>query len=309
MIGSLALPMSALELCHAVRELRAVDSRRLDRVLRHDAQRSLLEVQSGTTWDALAAHPQVAFDCRDLPGATVGEALLENAAGPDGAPFAKHVEAFTLVTADGEMRRLSRAVNPDLFALCIGGHGVFGIVYSVTLRLNSLRASVESAAAPVILRLDEEAPANAAFRLLVPPEGVEIFIGEVRACCQEWHTTIASVAVRRTVAEDETLLRWAVRDYADVALRLGAIRSLGNAVRSTQLRRALIDIAIACGGSFPISCTPDATRAQVERCYPMLPRFMAEKRRLDPAGKLANAWYAHYRSLLGRGTCEVRWGR
>ena len=50
----------------------------------------------------------------------------------------------------------------------------------------------------------------------------------------------------------------------------------------------------------------DATRKQVESCYPQLRRFLAEKRRVDPAEKLTNAWYRHYRSLFARGACEVR---
>jgi hypothetical protein len=73
------------------------------------------------------------------------------------------------------------------------------------------------------------------------------------------------------------------------------------------LRRLLIDEAIAVGGSFPISCTPEATREQVESCYPQIKSFLAQQRRLDGAGRLANAWLRHHLSLLGRETCEVRW--
>ncbi|MGH8726360.1 MAG: hypothetical protein ACREU1_16020, partial [Burkholderiales bacterium] len=57
----------------------------------------------------------------------------------------------------------------------------------------------------------------------------------------------------------------------------------------------------------PLYCTPEATRSQTEACYPQLRAFLAEKRRVDPAEKLTNAWYRHYRSLFCRDTCEVRW--
>ena len=66
--------------------------------------------------------------------------------------------------------------------------------------------------------------------------------------------------------------------------------------------------AIALGGSFP-SRPGAATRAQVERCYPQLRQFLAEKRRIDPAGKLSNAWYRHFRCLLERTTCAVRFSQ
>jgi hypothetical protein len=76
----------------------------------------------------------------------------------------------------------------------------------------------------------------------------------------------------------------------------------------TQLRQSLIDAAIGHGGSFPVSCTPEATRAQVESCYPQLRAFLAEKRRIDPAERLTNFWYQHHRKLFSP-ACEVRWAR
>jgi hypothetical protein len=78
-------------------------------------------------------------------------------------------------------------------------------------------------------------------------------------------------------------------------------------VRTAQLRRELIDAAIAAGGSFPIACTPDASREQIEACYPQLKAFLAEKRRFDPHERVVNAWYLHQRELLRRESVEVRW--
>ena len=40
-----------------------------------------------------------------------------------------------------------------------------------------------------------------------------------------------------------------------------------------------------------------------------IPEFLAEKRRFDPSGKLDNAWYRHYLSLMGRENCESRWNQ
>jgi hypothetical protein len=132
---------------------------------------------------------------------------------------------------------------------------------------------------------------------------------QLRARCEEWRTTLDGLEVRRVQEEDETYLRWASREYAEIGIRLGTSASLGGAVRVTQLARDLIDIAIAHGGSFPIATTPQASRAQVEVCYPRLKEFLAEKRRIDPGERLTNAWYARYRGLLLPGPVEVRWGR
>ena len=43
--------------------------------------------------------------------------------------------------------------------------------------------------------------------------------------------------------------------------------------------------------------------------YPELKNLLAEKRRVDPAGKLSNEWYRHHCSLLGREECRSRWNR
>ena len=73
------------------------------------------------------------------------------------------------------------------------------------------------------------------------------------------------------------------------------------------VQHELIDAAIARRGSFPLSCTPEASREQTLACYPQLPAFLAEKRRIDPAERLTNRWYWHYRSLFARQDCAVRW--
>lgn len=307
MSATRSLPLSAQELQESVRLCRRVDAARLDRILRLDSRRALLEVQANTRWHAVA-------DCL-RPGdaqvqgllaahATVGATLCRNAAGPDGRPAVAHVESLTMVTPDGHLRRIDRLTSGGLFALTLGGLGSFGVLYSATLRVESLLRAVREPQRPEGLPGD---PAGR-LRLLVPPERLESFLADARAHCAEWRSVLEGVQVRQTHDEDETFLRWAKRQYAEVTLWLGARATLGGAVRCTQLRRDLIDAAIANGGTFPIACTPEATRTQTEACYPQLAAFLAEQRRIDPGGVMANAWLRHQRSLLGREACEIRWG-
>ena len=55
------------------------------------------------------------------------------------APFVADVEAFTLVDATGALRRCNRRKNQELFALAAGGYGLFGVVATLTLRLQPRR--------------------------------------------------------------------------------------------------------------------------------------------------------------------------
>lgn len=307
MSATRSLPLSALELQESVRLCRRVDAARLDRILRLDNRRALLEVQANTRWHAVAdcLRPGDAQVQRLLAAhATVGATLCRNAAGPDGRPAVAHVESLTLVTPDGHLRRIDRLTSGGLFALTLGGLGSFGVLYSATLRVESLLRAVREPQRPEGLAGD---PARR-LRLLVPPERLESFLADARAHCAEWRGVLEGVQVRQTHDEDETFLRWAKRQYAEVTLWLGERATLGGAVRCTQLRRDLIDAAIASGGTFPIACTPEATRTQTEACYPQLAAFLAEQRRIDPGGVMANAWLRHQRSLLGREPCEIRWG-
>lgn len=304
-----SIPLSAHELRDAVRHNQGFDASRLDRILRHEEGRGVIEVQASTPWRAVADYLRPGDKHAELASLrttmrTIGESIARNAAGPDGRPAVAHVESITIITPDGELRRINRLAHGGLFAMVVGGHGLFGAIYSITLRVDSLARSVNDTA--------PEAPAPAAkpsLQLLLPPQAVERFLAEARSRCAEWRVDIENVELRDTLPEDETFLRWASRLYKEVGLRLAMLQTIGGAVRATQLRRELIDSAIAAGGSFPIARTPDATREQVAACYPQLPAFLAEKRRIDPAEKLVNGWYLHHRNLFCRERCETRWNQ
>jgi len=300
-------PVSAMELCEAARAGTRVEPARLNRILRHDAAHGLLEVQAATPWLAIAGELRPG-DARarvrtTMP--TVGESIERNAAGPDGTPAVGHVASIALVTPEGELRRVSRERDAELFALTVGGQGLFGTLYSITLRIGTLARAVERASAAQELTLQPQR-AGQTLALLLPPGVLADFMKDVDERCRDWRTPLQSVVMRPTLQEDETFLRWARRDYAEVKLGFVQVNGLGAAVRATQLRHELIDAAIAAGGSFQIACTADATREQVQACYPQLAEFIAHKRRFDPNERLVNPWYQHHRSLLARGACDVR---
>ena len=306
-----SLPLSAQELCQSVRVAAAFDPSRLDRVLGVDETRGLVEVQSGTPWKILAERLRPgdprAREVRTTH-ATIGESLACNAAGPDGRPTVSHVESFTMVTPDGQLRRVERIGNANLFSLVVGGQGLFGALYSVTLRLDSLARALSEAQTPAALVGPAPSAAARKLVLLVPPARLEALIAGCRERCAEWRIELESLTVRRIRADQETFLRWAGREYAEVYIGLASGANLGAEVRLTQLRHSLIDLAIAHGGNFPIACTPEATRAQTEACYPQLAGFLAEQRRIDPHERWVNGWLRRQRSLLARESCEVRWG-
>lgn len=314
---------SAADLRSALRtptiRMNPADLVHLDRVLRLEARSGLVEAQGGVTWKSLADYlaaqaetglPELAAIARSigLP-ATLGECVARNVAGPDGRPFIEYVEALTIVTADGELRRTNRSLQPELFCAAIGGQGIVGAVYSITLRINTLFAAFADAVPPV--RLDEAAAEPSgpvlAITLMVPPPQLDEFLAAMRRVLDDYRLPVSSLSVRRALPESESLLRWATEELAIVELAFPDKGTLPARTAATQVTRALVDAAIACGGRFDLACGFGASRTQVEAAYPAFSAFLAEKRRYDPQERLGGAWYQHYAALFRREACLSRW--
>ena len=127
-----------------------VDASSLNRVLSFDPHAGLIEVESGIQWPALV---RLLHDRQPTGQPAPGWAIAQKQTGADrlslgGAlsanvhgrgltmkPFVADVESFVLIAADGSPRTCSRSENPDYFRLAAGGYGLFGLVYSIKLRL------------------------------------------------------------------------------------------------------------------------------------------------------------------------------
>jgi FAD/FMN-containing dehydrogenase len=124
------------------------DMKGFARVVAFDRANGLIEAEAGIEWPELIGWLE-----REQRGEKEPWAIREKQTGVDRVslggslsanihgrglrfpPFVGDIESFVLVGADGEPRRCSRRENTDLFALAIGGYGLFGIVSRVTLRL------------------------------------------------------------------------------------------------------------------------------------------------------------------------------
>ncbi len=125
-----------------------LDARGLRRILSFDPDRGHIEVEAGIEWPDLVSgylelqrdSPRVWGIAQKQTGAdrlTIGGSLASNVHGRGLTllPLVQDIESFVLVDTAGELRRCSRTENPELFALAIGGYGLFGPVATVTLRL------------------------------------------------------------------------------------------------------------------------------------------------------------------------------
>lgn len=124
--------------------------------IEYDPETRLLRAGAGARWSKVVPY----LDARGLSVAvmqsnndfTVGGSLSVNCHGwqHDRPPIGSTVESFRLMTADGRVVRCSRRENAELFALALGGYGLFGIILDAELRVvPNVRYRAEAEIVPV----------------------------------------------------------------------------------------------------------------------------------------------------------------
>ncbi|WP_460832414.1 FAD-binding oxidoreductase [Lysobacter humi (ex Lee et al. 2017)] len=118
-----------------------LDMRALGRVLVVDPARRIARVQAGVRWRDLQEH----LDPHDLAvrimqsysNFSVGGSLSVNCHGRyvGAGPLVNSVRAIRLVTADGDVRELTRQQDAELFGAVCGGYGGLGVITEVEVDL------------------------------------------------------------------------------------------------------------------------------------------------------------------------------
>ncbi|GAA4854957.1 FAD-binding oxidoreductase [Paenibacillus vulneris] len=118
-----------------------VDMTSFNKIISMDLQARTIRVQAGATWnDVQEAVNPYGLSVKTMQSQnifTVGGSISINAHGRDirNGSLIKSVESFRLLTADGQVKQVSRTEHADLFPLVLGGYGLFGIILDVTLTL------------------------------------------------------------------------------------------------------------------------------------------------------------------------------
>lgn len=118
-----------------------VDMTAYNQVIAFDPKEKWIRIQSGATWkdlqDVINPYSLSVKTMQSQSIFTIGGSISINAHGRDirNGSLIKSVESFRLLTADGQIKDVSRTNNAELFPLALGGFGLFGIILDVTLIL------------------------------------------------------------------------------------------------------------------------------------------------------------------------------
>src|SRR3954451_10227480 len=119
-----------------------------DRVLHADLETGLVDVEAGISLDELMNRfvPQ-GFFVPVTPGTrmvTVGGAIAADIHGKNhhvAGSFAQHVRRLDLLTADGQVRRISAGTDPVLFWATAGGMGLTGVILRAQVQMKPIESS------------------------------------------------------------------------------------------------------------------------------------------------------------------------
>lgn len=125
-----------------------LDMTAADRVLSFDPETGLVEVEAGISLDELMNRfvPE-GFFVPVTPGTrlvTVGGAIGADIHGKNhhvAGSFAQHVRWLDLLTADGQVRRVSPEQEPDLFWATAGGMGLTGVILRAQVQMKRIESS------------------------------------------------------------------------------------------------------------------------------------------------------------------------
>ncbi|MGE5445952.1 MAG: FAD-binding oxidoreductase [Ignavibacteriales bacterium] len=124
-----------------------IDTTVMSRVLNFNPEEGTIELEAGIQWPIFISYLLKTQENQlkqwgiaqkqTADWLSIGGSLGSNVHGQGlrMKPFIQDVESFVLIDANGKELRCSRHENTELFRLAIGGYGLFGIIYSVTLRL------------------------------------------------------------------------------------------------------------------------------------------------------------------------------
>jgi len=127
----------------------------------------------------------------------------------------------------------------------------------------------------------------------IPRDRIVPFIDAMRTLFQQDHANLVNASIR-AVDTESNALSYAPAPAFSVVLYLNQKTDAEGNRAMAKLTSDLIDLTAREGGRFFLPYQLHYTPAQLQRSYPEIGAFFAEKRRWDPDGLFSNSWYARY---------------
>lgn len=134
----------------------------------------------------------------------------------------------------------------------------------------------------------------------VPRSQLLPFIDGLRPIVRKEKANLLNASVR-VVEREDNFLSYAAQPAYSVALYFNQRTDAAGNSRMQRLTSELIDLAHRHGGKFFLPYQLHYSSDQLERSYPQIREFFAEKRKWDPDGRFSNSWYERFAADLQHG--------
>jgi FAD/FMN-containing dehydrogenase len=128
----------------------------------------------------------------------------------------------------------------------------------------------------------------------LPPANLGGFLADCRDIIPKSGAELLNVTLRYIAADPVSVMAFAPTERVAAVMSFSQPKTIEADAKMRPVTQALIDRALAHGGSFYLPYRLHARADQLDRAYPNLGRFIAEKRRRDPRGLFRNTMWDRY---------------
>ena len=130
--------------------------------------------------------------------------------------------------------------------------------------------------------------------LYVPRARLVEFMREAAKRLRDARADVIYGTVRLIERDDETVLAWAREPWACIIFNLHTVHTAKGIAHTAHCKQLLVELALACGGSYYLTYHRFPTREQLHAAHPRFAQFIEAKRRYDPMQRWSSNWYRHY---------------
>lgn len=128
----------------------------------------------------------------------------------------------------------------------------------------------------------------------VPVASFDRFVPRMRRILRERHVNALNLSIRHAHPDPGTTMAWARGETFAFVLYYAQGTTDADRRAVARWTRELIDAATSVGGAYYLPYQPHASPAQLRRAYPAFDRFVALRRRFDPAHRFRNRLLDRY---------------
>jgi len=129
----------------------------------------------------------------------------------------------------------------------------------------------------------------------VPPNKLAEFLNRIRPILRKsGGIDLLNVTLRSVQRDDDTILAYARQDEIGLVMLFRYLATSEADAHMRAITERLIDVALACDGSYYLPYRPHATVDQFRRAYPRCEEFYELKQKYDSTELFENSFYRNY---------------